>query len=150
MLGHITNSNSCSYSHNSSDELVLKVSSEKKDPWVYLDLTSFDISADEYKYIVYNYRLPTSDSAAVEKAQVFFCSDNNTAPKESASIMFDVTKNGQNVKKTLDLTSATYWGGDAIALRLDFFTNANVGDVCYLTSITFCKTYSDLQTALEN
>lgn len=149
MIANITEAHNANYSRNSSNVLSLSVGNPRTDPYVYLDLTSLGISANEYKYMVYNYMLPTSNGSRGKQAQIFFCSDNATVPAEASSVKFDTVKSGTYIYKTFDLTSASYWGGNVLGLRLDFFCDADTGDACYVKSITFCKTQADLQAALN-
>jgi hypothetical protein len=151
MMDNISYSNSAIYSNNSRGELTLTVSNAKTDPYVYLDLTSLGISANDYKYIVYTYKIPTSNSENKGRnAQIFFCSSNAADPAEASSLKFDLSKDGAYHNQTVDLSTASYWGGNVLGLRIDFFCDADPGDTSYIRSITFCKSEHDLQAALEN
>ena len=150
MMQNITYSNSANYS-NDNGVLKLTVSSSKKDPYVYLDLSSLGISADQYKYLIYSYKVPESTSGMAVNGQLFFCSDGCPQPATKANSYFALTKNNNYVDKVIDITHETsFWSGNVIGIRIDFFANANAGDVCYVRSLTFCKTEEDVQTALGN
>ena len=132
---------------SSSNTLKLTVSADKSDPYTYLDLSDLGISADEYKYVVYKYMNPTSNSAYGLNSEVFFCSGDVTNPTAGCSSLFGVTKDGAYHAHTIDLTGASYWKGSVYGIRLDFFANAQPGDVQYISSITFCKTLRDVEIA---
>lgn len=148
MMANIEYTNNTTCSHNSNNELCLTAANSNGDPYAYLNLTSLGISADEYKYILYVYKVPANTSSKAEKAQIFFCSDNANVPAEASSMKFDLTKNGNFIFKTLDLSAASYWGGNVLGLRLDYFHDALSGDKCYVRSIVFCKNLSDLDKAI--
>lgn len=149
ILSKVTYSNHASYSATDGG-VRFTVSGDRIDPYVYFDLSSYNLSADDYKYIVYKYMVPTSVSTRATKAQIFFCSDNAAAPAENSSQVFSIEKTGSNVSKTINLSSASYWGGSISGLRLDFFCDASLGDVCNVNSITFCKTAEDAARAAAN
>lgn len=137
-----------SYTRTSNNELKLTVAANSIDPYVYMDLSDVGLSANEYKYIVYEYCLPTTNSSAGTQAEIFLCSGNYKGPTAGISVIFPVTKSGEYVAKTVDLSSTSFWNGDIYGLRFDFFCNAGAGDVCYLKSVTLCKTLEDVNTAL--
>lgn len=137
-----------SYTRISNNELKLTVASNSVDPYVYMDLSDVGLSANEYKYILYEYCLPTTNSIARNQAEIFLCSGNYKVPTAGASVVFPVTKSGEYVTKTVDLSSTSFWSGDIYGLRFDFFCSASAGDVCYLKSVTLCKTLEDVNTAL--
>lgn len=131
------------------DILKLTVAENKIDPYAYLDLSSFNISADEYKYVVYNYMLPSTNSYSALKSEIFFCSGDITVPTAGCSKIFDVTKDDAYHASVIDLTSASYWSGDVYGIRLDFFASAEISDTAYVSSITFCKTLHDVELATK-
>ena len=90
---------------------------------------------------------PTSNSAYGLNSEVFFCSGDVTNPTAGCSSLFGVTKDGAYHAHTIDLTGASYWKGSVYGIRLDFFANAQPGDVQYISSITFCKTLRDVEIA---
>ena len=150
MLQNITDVNNASYTRDSSNVLTLTVTNNNGDPWVYLDLSSLNISANDYKYIVYSYRLPTSNGLADPKAQLFYCSDGCASPAEAASQKFSLTKSNGFIDYVIDLNGASNWSGAVRGIRIDFFQSANSGNYCSVRSITFCKNASDLEAALGN
>ncbi|MBR4881936.1 MAG: hypothetical protein IKU19_08370, partial [Clostridia bacterium] len=107
VMAKLDYSNHTAYSNtNPANVLKLTVSENRIDPYVYLNVSEMGISADEYKYIVYSYRLPTSTSNYIEKAQLFFCSSGAEFPAETSSVKFDLTKSGQYINEIVDLTDA--------------------------------------------
>ena len=93
--------------------------------------------------------VPTTASSRATQAQIFFCSSNATVPAEASSQKFTIQKNGNFVNQVIDLSSASYWGGSVLGMRFDYFCDASSGDVCYLGSVTFCKTQEDVEAAIK-
>ena len=106
------------------------------------------LSANDYKYIIYNYKVPISGEGKGFEGQFFFCSDNASSPAEASSIKFRLTRNGSFVDQTFDLSTASYWGGKILGIRIDYFCDAYAGEELYLSSLTFCKTEDDMHSAL--
>ncbi len=150
MMNNFKYSNHAEYERlPSKDILKLTVAENKIDPYVYLDLSSLGISADEYKYVVYNYMVPSAVSSTAINSEIFFCSGNTKVPTAGCSKVFTVTKDGNYHNYIYDLTSASYWSGNVYGLRLDFFANAEISDEAYVASITFCKTLRDVELATK-
>lgn len=145
-MAKLSNENHTVYSNTDpANVLKLTVAENRIDPYIYLDVTELGFSADEYKYIVYSYMLPTSTSNYIEKGQLFFCSGGAPVPAEASSMKFDLQKTGNYVNEIFDMTDASYWSGDAAGIRLDYFCNAQLDDTCYIRCITFCKTLADAE-----
>ncbi|MBR6917795.1 MAG: hypothetical protein IKN38_06380, partial [Clostridia bacterium] len=147
-VGKIEYSNNTLYSAESGNTLHLTVDTGRIDPYVYLDLSSYNLSANDYKYIIYNYKVPISGEGKGFEGQFFFCSDNASSPAEASSIKFRLTRNGSFVDQTFDLSTASYWGGKILGIRIDYFCDAYAGEELYLSSLTFCKTEDDMHSAL--
>ncbi len=146
VMAKLDYANHTTYSNTTpANVLKMTVSENRIDPYVYLNVSEMGISADEYKYIVYSYRLPTSTSNYIEKAQLFLCSDGAPNPAETSSVKFDLIKSGQYVNEIVDLTGASWWSGDALGIRMDYFCNAQLEDTCYVRCVTFCKTLEDAE-----
>ncbi|MBQ7671092.1 MAG: hypothetical protein IJS45_10300 [Clostridia bacterium] len=149
-LDLITYVNHTSYEVTSIGELKLTVAENRIDPFVYFDLSSLNISANEYKYIIYTYKVSSGASERATRGQIFFCSGSSSVPAESSSVIFDLTRSGGYESKIFDLSGVNWWGGDVYGLRFDYFCDASLGDVCTVNSVTFCKTEADVASALEN
>lgn len=149
-LNCITFCNHTTYSSVTGDELKLTVSTDRIDPYVYFDLSSYDISADEYKYLIYTYKVASNASDRAKDAQIFFCSEKATVPAESSSLKFSIVRSGGYENKTIDLSGTSWWGGSVLGLRFDYFCDASLGDECLIRSVTFCKTEAEMISALEN
>lgn len=134
----------------STGTTTFTVTSERIDPYAYVNLESFGIDADEYKYMVYEYKVNEGTSSSSNRGEVFFCSGDVAVPTAHCSILFDLNNSGEYTKQTLDLTDSSFWSGDVYGIRLDYFCNAVAGDSVTVKSVTFCKTESDLQAALDN
>lgn len=125
-----------------------KVTGNGSDPYIYFDLSDFNISADEYKYIIYEYMVPATNSALAKNAQLFMCSGNYAYPAEAASVRFDLTVNGEYQKQVFDMTSRSFWSGNVYGIRIDYFQAARVNDLCYVKSIVLCKSLEDANELL--
>lgn len=141
--------NNTAYDISASGVLKLTVTDGKIDPYIYLDLSHLGFSADEYKYVIYEYMLPLSNSSAGIQAEIFLCAGDTLYPTAGASTKFSVAKDASYRKWLVDLNGASYWSGDVHGIRLDYFCNADVGDTCYIKSVTFCKSQSDAIKAMN-
>ena len=127
--------------------IKLSVSSENIDPRALLDVSHLGISADEYKYIVYTYKIK---SASGTEGEMFLCAGNVKVPTAGYSVMFPLTKNGTYVSQVLDLSSLSYWKGDIHSVRLDYFASASLGNYAFVDSVTFCRTAEEAQEYIES
>lgn len=149
ILSKFTSINHATVEATSDNVLKFTVSKNKIDPYAYLDISELSFSADEYKYAVYKYMLPMSNSSTGSNAEIFFCSGNTKVPTAGCSKIFSVTKDGLYHNQIIDLTSSSFWFGNVYGIRLDFFTSAELYDTAYVSQITFCKTLKDVEFALN-
>ena len=150
MLSLLTYINHTACEVTPTGELKLKVAENRIDPYVYCDLSSLNISASEYKYVIYEYKVSSGASERATKGQIFFCSESSSVPAENSSVIFNLTKSGGYEAKIFDLSDINWWGGNIYGLRFDYFCDASIGDECLVRSVTFCKTEADVASALEN
>ncbi len=132
--------------------LEFTVGEGKTDPQVFLDLSSLALSADEYKYVVYTYKLRTG-STLERKGEIFFCAGNVAVPTGGCSYGFTMTTDGNLHAVTIDASSLKnssnqkYWNGTIHGMRLDFFQDAAVGEAVFVKSVVLCKTAAAAQNA---
>ncbi len=140
-LGALTyvNNSSCTYDP-AEDAAKLTLTGTGLDPHAYLDLSRYNLSADEYKYIVYACRIPNNNKLGSPQGELFFCAGNITEPTANYSEIFNMTRDGNYYAYPIDMTTKSYWTGTIHGLRLDYFCGAAVGDVSYIDTVTFCKT----------
>jgi hypothetical protein len=111
-----------------------------------LDLSDYGISADDYKYIVYTYKV---NSCSGTDGEIFLCAGSVSVPTAGYSVVFPLEKTGKYVSRVLDLTSLSYWSGDIHSVRLDYFATASLGNSVYIDSVTFCRTAEDAARYIE-
>ena len=120
------------------------------DPYIYFDLSDLKISADEYRYIIYEYMVPTTNGALSKNAQLFMCAGSYKNPDERSSVKYNLTVNGEYQKQVFDMNGHSFWSGDVYGIRIDYFQAASVGDTCYVKSIVLCKSMEDASVILGN
>ncbi len=132
--------------------LEFTVGEGKTDPQVFLDLSSLGLSADEYKYVVYTYKL-RSGTELERKGEIFFCAGNVAVPTGGCSYGFKMTTDGNLHTVTIDASNLKnsanqkYWNGTIHGMRLDFFQDAAVGEAVFVKSVVLCKTPAAAQNA---
>lgn len=132
--------------------LEFTVGEGKTDPQVFLDLSTLGLSADEYKYVVYTYKL-RSGTELERKGEIFFCAGNVAVPTGGCSYGFKMTTDGNLHAVIIDASSLknssnqTYWNGSIHGMRLDFFQDATVGEAVFVKSVVLCKTAAAAQNA---
>lgn len=140
------NEASASYSDNCA-VLKAETAGGSDDPYVSIPYNSFSktLSADDYKYLVFTYMLPTSNKGSSNSAQLFLCPTSSPNPSEANSKRATLVKNGKFNSATVDLSTASYWKGTVFQIRFDFFINSPDGDLMYLYSFCFAKTKAEAQ-----
>ncbi len=145
----ITSSNNATAAYDSAEDALKVTVTAATDPWVYLDLSSKNISADEYKYMAYVYNVPVNTVKVNPSSEIFFCAGDITEPTGGCSTQFDVTKDGFYVYRIFNLSDVSYWNGTVHGLRFDVFFDSAVGDCTYIDSVIFGKDLSTLSTAVD-
>lgn len=127
--------------------LELEVDSGKVDPNIYLDLSGYGLSADEYRYITYVYKT-RSASAYERKGEIFFCAGNVAVPTGGCSSQFGVSQDGNLYAVTIDgaalrdSSNRAYWNGAIHGLRFDYYQDATPGESVFVKGIVLSKTKS--------
>ena len=154
-LSDLSSPNHTNYSFNKyANCLELEVDSGKTDPHIYLDLSGYGLSADEYRYVTYVYRSRNSSSYE-RKGEIFFCAGSVAVPTGGCSHQFTLTQNGNLYAVTVDGaalkngSNQPYWNGAIHGLRLDYFQDAKTGESVFVKGIVLSKT-SAAATAAES
>ena len=131
----------------SANCVSMTVGSEKTDPHVYLDLSGLGASANEFKYVVYTYKIPTTVQKEEPDGELFMCAGSVAVPTGGCSKLFSLTKDGRFHSQIINMSSESYWKGDVHGIRLDFFCDAFAGDTAFVKGIALCKTLAAAQQA---
>jgi len=147
-VSYVSNSNNSRIEYNSTTNALKATVTSASDPSVYVDLSAEGISADTYKYIVYTYNVPTLVQREGPKANFYYVCGNIDVPTGGYECeTFSVTKSSEFKTQVVDLSAKSNWSGAIKGLRIDYFTDAPVGDHVYIDSIVFCKTLAAANTA---
>lgn len=151
-LTDIGGPNNTTYAFNSyANCLELVVAGNRIDPQVYLDLSTYNLSADEYRYVTYIYKTRT-DSLYERKGEIFFCAGDVAVPTGGCSYQFNLAADGNLYAVTVDGTSLrnssnkAYWNGKVHGLRLDFFQDATVGESVFVKAVVLSKSAAAAET----
>ena len=126
------------------------VSGNASDPQLMLSYgNGAKLSADEYKYLVFTYMVPSTASASATSGEIFLSAGSVTAPAAGKSVKLSLTRGGFVTEK-LDLSSCSWWKGSIHSLRLDIFDRAAAGDTMYIDSVIFCKTAEEATLVAKN
>ncbi len=140
----ITNNMSVSYDSGGA-AAKLSVSGTADDPWAFLNLSSYGISADEFKYVVITDMIPSDMQQPAPEGEIFFSAGNIEVPTAEYSTRFTCVKDSVFHSKVFELSSASFWNGEVHSLRFDFYTSSWVGDCMYIKSVVFCNSYEAAQ-----
>lgn len=113
------------------------------DPQTNLNFEDASLSADEYKYIVITYMVPTSASSSASKTELFLCAGDTTGATAGRSTTFEPIKDGKYHALIIPLGSLDFWNGIIHMIRLDFFSDCRAGDTMYLDSFALTATKSE-------
>ncbi len=147
-LEYVSNSNNSRIEYSATQNAIKATATAGADPSIYVDLTEEGISADTYKYIVYTYNMPTTVQRQGPKANFYYVCGNIDVPTGGYECpTFSCTKSSEFKTQIVDLSANSNWSGSIKGLRIDYFTDAIVGDCVYIDSLVFCKSLSAANTA---
>ncbi len=149
MLSYIKSPYSADVSYDSAENAMkMTVNGDHNgiDPQALLDMSSLSLNADDYGALLIIYRVPTETASSVLKTELFISAGSVTVPTAGKSVMYNVSKSNTYTSQIVDLSSLSWWSGDVHSIRIDFFTNAKVGDTMYIDSVILC---SDQSSAIE-
>jgi len=127
------------------DALKLQVAGASGDPWALVDLSSYNISADEYKYVVYTAMTPSGMHQPTPEGELFFSAGSIAGPTAGYSSIFSVTSDSKFHSKIFEMTNATFWTGKVHSIRIDYYCACALGDSAFVDSIIFCNSYEAAQ-----
>ncbi len=113
------------------------------DPQSPVDYSDIGVSADECKYIIFTYMVPTSVSSSAAETEMFLCAGDVKVPTANYSIKFAPVKDGAYHSLIIPLTEVAYWQGDIYMIRVDYFSNCQKGDVMYVDSLCLASTKAE-------
>jgi len=120
------------------------------DPYVTIDYTKSgtSVSASKYKYITIEYMLPTSNSAVVKRADLYYmCGGNTTIKTDCVATTGRLVSDGSYHKVTVDMSSKKNWSGALNGIRFDFFSLSKPNDTMYVKSISLSAEKPSAETA---
>ncbi len=132
-LALVTDRNGCELAV--TDEGLRLMPDEKAyDPYFGFDygLLEEEYEAEDYRYLEFTYRIPTTASADRYVTEIFLCAGNVYGPTAGISVTVETIADGQWHTVRIDLQKTGYWEGSIHKLRFDFFTTCAVGDTMYL------------------
>ena len=118
-----------------TDEGMLCTATVGEDPNMMLSFIAGGMNTEDYKSVTLTYKLDPGVSKNV--GQVFFLTDANPTPAESASQKYTMTADGEWHSVTIDLAGKPFWSGSFNQLRFDFFDHCEEGESLLLQSIVF-------------
>ncbi|MBR0303587.1 MAG: hypothetical protein IJQ80_07030, partial [Clostridia bacterium] len=121
--------------------LKLQVTGSSADPWALVNLEDLAISADEYKYIVYNSMIPSGCHQATPEGEIFYSAGSITQPTGGYSNIYSQFSDSKFHSSIFEMTNAAFWTGTVHSLRFDYYCACAVGDSQYVRSVTFCNSY---------
>lgn len=143
-MQHIIGANNSLFSYDSAQNAMKCTVTAASDPNVYVDLKNEGISADVYKYMVCTYKIPTTTQRQNPVGNFYYVCGNITGPTAGyESSVYSYTKDGNLHYKVVDLSAKSNWSGQIKGMRIDYFTDAFIGDIAYIDSLVFCKTETD-------
>ena len=149
MLSYMSGANAVDVSFDSAEKAMkMTVTSENNgiDPRALLDMSSLSLKADDYSSLVVIYRVPTDASSAALQTELFISAGSVAGPTAGKSVMYNISKSNTYTSQIIDLSALSWWNGDIHSIRIDCFTNANVGDTMYIDSVFLC---ADQSSAIE-
>ncbi len=103
---------------------------------VTFNLSSSNLSTDDYTNILIRYMIPTANSQSSYTSQLFFTTSENTKEAESQSVNSKMIVDGQYHTLVIDLAEHEKWQGNIAKLRFDYFQSTSAeGDVMYIEYI---------------
>ncbi len=95
-----------------------------------------EISADQYKTLVIEYMLPTTNGRESYDTDLFLCAGNVTGPTGDARVRVSgLIADGEFHTLEVDLSDCAFWSGTIHMIRIDYFDKCDAGDVFYLAGI---------------
>lgn len=111
------------------------------DPFFVIDYSQSGLNADDYSKLKITYMVPTGQSRSNFSYAIYPCSGDFNAPSVNVQIYKStgIIADGEYHTLEIDLSQYAFWGGKINQIRFDFFNEADVGDVFYITSFELVK-----------
>jgi len=146
MLSYMSGANAVDVTFDANEKAMkMTVSSDNNgiDPRALLDMSTLSLSADDYDSLVVIYRVPTDASPAALQTELFISAGSVAGPTAGRSVIYNISKGNTYTSQIIDLSALSWWSGDIHSIRIDCFTNANIGDTMYIDSVLLCKDQSE-------
>ena len=134
------------------DVLRLEVTEKTNDPYIHFDAGSLlreyeiNLSADEYKYMVFLYRAEAHNSSG--NMNLYLCAGPITGATEDCNQGVRLTADGRWHYVLVDLSQKENWGGIINGWRFDYISsNSDGGDAVEFASVQFFRTYEGAREA---
>ena len=125
-----------------SDDAIKARATAGGDPGFYVDLIDEQISANNFKYIAYVYKNPSSN-VSNKQANIYYVVNGIDRPTGGYETpLFGGVKGSTYAVAIIDLTEKSNWSGAIKGLRIDYFTDCTTNDVSYIDSIIFATSSS--------
>ncbi|MBR6916672.1 MAG: phosphodiester glycosidase family protein [Clostridia bacterium] len=111
----------------------------------FLELSNFDFSANEYKYVVITARTSYVGSGT-NRIGLFLAAGDLTYSSESCKAGLDLPETGSYERVLVDLTSLSLWKGKVNSVRIDYYDDTSsvpVGKGIDVREIQFFKTKNE-------
>lgn len=124
-----------------ANENAAKLTVEGGDPYLHLNfvISEKECLAENYERVDIVYMVPTTNSASANYSRLFTCTGEQANATASMSIGGGLVADGQYHTVSYNVGSYAFWTGKINQLRLDFFENAEKGDVMYVKSVKLIK-----------
>ena len=122
-------------SYEMTEEGLLCIAASGQDPLLYLSYVAGTIDTAKYQSVTLTYKLAPGSSKTV--GQMFFMTEANPDPAETASQKYTMTADGEWHTVTLALAGQAYWSGMLNQIRFDFLDHCEAGESVLVQSIVF-------------
>lgn len=140
-LSVLNAANSSSVVYNAAEDAArLTVEGKNGDPQVAIDYSGGNVSADDNKYIIITYKVPSSTSASASSSELFLCAGDIVGATAGYSKTFEPIKDGSYHYAVISMTEDEYWSGKINLIRFDFFSSCATGDSMLLDSVCLAPT----------
>ncbi len=93
------------------------------------------LTAEQYPYLEFTYRIPAGHSQEHQITEIFLCSGNITGATGGWSVATKVVADGEWHTVRIDLLASGKWSGVIHSLRMDFFGVCTEADEMFLREI---------------
>ena len=133
--------NNSRFGYDEDEDSLEAVVTGASDPSIYLDLKSAGLSAGTYGYMTYVYRIPSGVQREGPSGNFYYVCGNIDVPTGGyETALYSLKKTGQYCTITIPMNAKSNWSGLIKGLRIDYYSDAYVGDRMYIDSIAFTTT----------